>query len=224
MFRKTAAPITGLFFWSALAAHGAVPEGVVKVETEITSGVQAKISLRNDSPKTIVAVALTTEARFADGSLQSQSQTIDWISDLLSSKNVFYPGLTRSIETHLPLGLKGDKPVSAVATLDMVVFEDDTSIGDRGSVARLGASRKSMAALEAADLDQIQKALKAPAPKDAIREMIQQRKARGESGGLLRQVLAQLEGNAPAESLEAFQTALRNYQTMLLAHSALEVK
>jgi len=81
-----------------------------------------------------------------------------------------------------------------------------------------------MAALEAADLDQIQKALKAPAPKDAIREMIQQRKARGESGGLLRQVLAQLEGNAPAESLEAFQTALRNYQTMLLAHSALEVK
>jgi len=209
---------------------GAVPEGVVKIQTELGGTINGKaqtdITLRNDSPKTITAWAWTVEGKYADGSTSSHSGIVDVISDLLApnQSQAFRPGVTREFHDALPLGPYGERPISVDTRLTMLVFDDDTAVGDGHRIARFASSRKSMAALEADELDEIQKALKDPAPKNAVRAAIAERQARGQSGGMLQQVLSQLERKAPAEAVEAAQSAFRAHQELLAAHSKLEVK
>ena len=185
-----------------------------------------EVTLRNGSQKTITAWAWSSEGRYADASTRSHSGTVDVISDLLGPDKdlAFRSASSRTFEDSLPLGASGDLPTSAVAHLTMVVFNDDTAIGDPVQIRRFSAGRKSMAAREAEEQDQVEKALKDSSPKDALRAVIADRLAKSRGAGMSRQILSLLENGAPPNVIESARVALRAYQMLLSAHWALEAK
>jgi hypothetical protein len=187
---------------------------------------ELEVTLRNGSQKTITGWAWSSEGRYADGSAKSHSGTVDVISDLLGpDKNLAFRSATsRTFEDSLPLGASGDLPISAVVHLTMVVFDDDTAVGDPVRIHRFSAGRKSMAALEAEEQDQVEKALKDPSPKDALRAVVADRIAKKQGPGMSRQILALLENGARPDVIESARAAFRAYQTLLSAHWALEAK
>lgn len=207
------------------AAPASIPDGVVTIRTELGDAVNGRIqlgmSIRNDSSKTITAFTWVVEGTYADGSVHSHTGTVDVISDLLLNQDVFRPGVTRSFQDTLPVGPHSDKPTSAVTHLTIVVFDDDSAVGDRLVIGRFQSGRGSMAAQEAEELDQIQKALRAAAPKDAIRELIKEREAKGQGGITIQQILALLESRASAEVVQAVQAPLRAHQGLLATHATL---
>lgn len=83
-----------------------------------------------------------------------------------------------------------------------------------------------MAASEAAELDQIQKALGAPARLDAMKAVVAGHPAqhRGEAFGMARQILILLENGAPPAAINAALTAFRAQQALHARHCELEVK
>ncbi len=198
----------------------------VAVKGAIDGLAHLEVTLRNGSQKTITAWAWSSEGSYADASTKSHSVTADVISDLLGPDRnmVFRPATTRTFEDSLPLGASGDLPSSAVVHLTMVVFDDDTAIGDPVEIRRFSATRKSMAASAAEEMDQVEKALKDPSPKDALRAAVADRIARKQGAGMSRQILALLENGAPAGAVESARAAFRAYQMLLSAHWALEAK
>jgi hypothetical protein len=197
-----------------------------QVQGVVDGWARVEVKLKNDSSKTITAWAWSVEARYVGGSTKLHSGTVDVVSDLLGPDRAlaFRPGTSRTFQDSLPLGENADLPTSAVASLTMVVFDDDTAIGDRLRIGRLAASRSSLAALEAEELQEVQKAVKDSSPKDAIRAIMVDREAKRLGGGLLRQILLQLENNAPPDAVESAQAAFRTHQALLVKHSKLEVK
>jgi hypothetical protein len=185
-----------------------------------------EVTLTNWSQKTITAWAWSVEGRYADTATGSHSGTVDVISDLLGpDKNaVFRPATSRTIEDSLPLGANGDLPVSTVAHLTMVVFDDDTAIGSPVEIQRFSALRQSMATSEAEELDKIEKAVQDPSPQDALRASIADREAKRRGAGMSRQILLLLETHVSAAAIESARAAFRAHQVLLSGHSALEAK
>lgn len=78
----------------------------------------------------------TVEGQYAGGSTRSHSGTVDALSDLLAVQlepgkdAAFRPGTSRTFMDSLPLGSSGDLPTSTTAKITMVVFDDNTAIGD----------------------------------------------------------------------------------------------
>lgn len=126
----------------------------------VNGRVELTMLIRNDSPKSITALTWVVAGTYADGSVQSHTGTVDVISDLLLNRDRFRKGVSRSFKDTLPFAAQNDRPLSVVTRLTMVVFDDDSAVGEQRGFARLAAMRKSMAAQGAEDLDEIQKALK----------------------------------------------------------------
>ncbi len=229
MFRKLATITSSLLLLTGAWA-AAVPEGVVNIQTTIGGAVngrvQTEMSIRNDSPKTITALAWTVEGKYADGTIEDHSGTVDLINELLvpEKSELFLPGITRKIPDALPLGAKGEKPVSVSAHLTVVVFEDDTAIGDQVRIHRIEADRRSQARLVNEDLVALDAVLKDPSPKTAIRAAIAQHEAKGQHGGLLPQMRVLIEADTSPGDLEKIAKSFRSHHQLLMAHSKLEVK
>ena len=218
-----------ILLFCGAAAQAPALDQIAESATEhgVSNGLaQVNVTLRNDSQKTISAWMWSVEARYADGSTESHSGTVDVVSDLLESNKglSFRPATSRTFQDAFPLGAHADLPTSAVASLSMVVFDDDTAIGDRVRIARLAASRRSLAADAAEELVEIQKAVKDPSPKEAIRAALVDREAKRPGGGMLRQILSQLENHAPPDAMESAQAVFRAHQALLASHSTLLVE
>ncbi|MGO9096042.1 MAG: hypothetical protein ACLQGV_12535 [Bryobacteraceae bacterium] len=198
----------------------------VAVKGAVNGRAELEVTLRNGSQKIITAWAWSSEGRYADASTRSHSGTVDVITDLLGPDKflAFRPGTSRTFEDSLPLGPSAGLPVSAVVHLTMVAFDDDTAVGDPAEIGGFSATRKSMAASEAEELDQVEKAVKGPSPKDALRAVIADRSAKSRGAGISRQILSLLENDAPADAVESARAAFRAYQMLLSAHWALEAK
>lgn len=197
-----------------------------KLQGESFGHAQVDMTLINGTQKTITAWAWSVEARYVDGSTRSHVGTVDVVTDLLlpNKDRAFRSGTSRTFEDSLPLGPQGDPPTSAVASLTMVVFADQTAIGDRLEIGRLAALRKSLADLEAHELQDIQKALNDPSPKEALRVAVAEREAKGQGDAMMSQILTQLKNNVPSEAVASAMAGLRTYQVLLASQSTLEAK
>jgi len=97
------------------------------------------------SQKTITAWACLVKARYADASTRSHSGTVDVISDLGARQGLAFRSASAvTFEDSLPLGAKWRPAHPApLPTLTMVVFNDDTAIGDPVQIRRFSAGTPS---------------------------------------------------------------------------------
>jgi hypothetical protein len=186
----------------------------------------ADVTLKNNSPRTVTAWAWTVEERYADGSMKAHSGTVDVLSDLLAvqlqpgTDVAFGPGTSRTFQESLPLGPSGALPTRTIAKMTMVVFDDNTAVGDAVYIRRLAAERKGQAASYAEELAKIEEALRASAPKEALSAYV--------SGipngnlGMARQILGLL--NAAPIATDLALKAFHAQQGLVAAHSTLEAK
>jgi hypothetical protein len=139
MRRKLFAVMTALLFVTLFCSAAAQAQTLDQIAVSanvhgVSNGrAQVDVTLGNHSQKTITAWTWSVEARYADGSTKSHSGTVDVLSDLLEP-NIglsFRPATSRTFQDAFPLGANADLPTSAFASLSMVVFDDDTAIGDR---------------------------------------------------------------------------------------------
>jgi hypothetical protein len=182
---------------------------------------QVDVTLKNGTQKTITAWAWSVEGKYVDGTSSSHTGTVDVLSDLLApNKNlVLRPATDRTFQDYLPLGQKGDPPTSAIAGLTLVVFEDDTAIGDQLEITRFFALRRSVATMEADELLDIQKALDSASPKEARLTAVTDREAKGSGGGLLHTILAMLQNHTSSDAIAFVQASFRDHQALVASHS-----
>jgi hypothetical protein len=186
------------------------------------------VTLTNNSPRIVTAWAWTVEGQYSDGSTKSHSGTVDALTDLLAvplqlgKDTSFRTGTSRAFPESLPLGPSGDLPTSTTAKMTMVVFDDDTAIGDAVKIRRLAAWRKEQAASYANELAKIQEALKAPSPKDALSAYVNG--VPNGSLGMSRQILGLLKINAGPAAIDFALKAFHAQQALIAAHSTLEAK
>ncbi len=138
--------------------------------------------------------------------------------DLLTDA-AFRPGTSRTFQEFLPLGPSGDLPTSTTAKMTMVVFADDTALGDPMSVHRLAAERKRQAASYAGELATIEQALKTASPKDSLSAFLSQ-SPKG-TLGISRQILGLLKMNADPAGIDSALKAFHTQQALFAAHSNL---
>jgi hypothetical protein len=212
----------------AIATAAQIPQEAAKIDATLAGVTNGRVSVhlvfRNNAAKTITALAWQVDGEYADGTKASHAGTVDVISDLLpGNQGGFRPGVSREFSDALPLA-NGAKPVSVTAHLTMLVYEDDSAIGERDRIARFASARRSMAASEADELQSIETALKADAPKAAIRSAIAERERKGQRGGMIEQVAKLLDSGVAPGAAEAAADELRSHQQLLAAHSRLEAK
>ncbi len=179
---------------------------------------QVEIFLKNGTAHSVTAWSWLVKGTYPDGSTQVHEGTVDILGATDNQGPLeFRPGNSHQFSDSLPV-VNGTAPSSVTATLTMVVFDDDTATGDRKMIQKFGALRKSMAEMEAEEFAEIQAALKAPSPKDALRTAMKSRQANEHGDGIMRQILVLLEHNASREDIDRSLVMLRQHQTLQAAH------
>jgi hypothetical protein len=223
------ATITGALLLLTGLQAATVPEEVVHVQTtigKISNGqVQADMSIRNNSTKTITDLEWVVEGKYSDGSIETRGpHAVDLVNELMPvyKGQTFVPGSTRSFQESLPAH-GNDLPVASTRLL-MVVFDDDTAVGDFQEVQKFAAGRRSQAASIKAELDEIKQAMEAPSPKEAAHKALKEHHQGQGQSIIMYQVLMMVEDGAPRADIETMLAVHTTYYTTMMAHSKLEVK
>jgi hypothetical protein len=186
------------------------------------------VTLTNNSPRIVTAWAWTLGGRYADGGVRSHSGTVDALTDLLAAQlqpekdAAFRSGTSRTFQESLPLGPSGDLPTRTTAKMTMVVFDDNTAVGDAVYIRRLAAERKAQAASYADELAKIEEALRARSSKETLSTYVSS--LPNGNIGMSRQILGLLKINATPAQLDFTLKAFHAQRTPIAAHSSLEAK
>lgn len=138
--------------------------------------VPVTFQLKNTSAQAIYAFSYAVTARYADGSSQSQSGSVDLLAlyaqrmRISAADEHFLPPLLRPGEVFscppqsVPVSRRNEPPVGAEVEIRMLVFEDRTAIGDERQIASEFRRRQADAVLIAGVLDDLRSAQKAGDP------------------------------------------------------------
>jgi len=195
---------------------------VVTTVGAIDSGqAQVEVTLNNGTAHSVTAWVWQVKGTYPDGSTQAHGGTIDLLGATDNQGPIdFRPGSNYQFPSFLPV-VNGSAPTKVTATLPLVVFDDDTATGDPQMIRRFGAARKAMADMEAEEFAEIEAALKAPSPKDALVAAIGTRKANHKSDGNMQQILVLLKHNVARENIDYAISVLRQHQILKAAHTNL---
>lgn len=132
----------------------------------INGGISVEVQLQNLTQKTIVAFKYSLLVTYDDGTQATTGLTEDDLGSIAEAKvTARVPGRTSSdlsgklspagiqkSSTFIKLGTDGARPVTATGTIDMLVYDDNTAIGDEGRIGMIFANRKQRSAEMAATI------------------------------------------------------------------------
>lgn len=206
---------------------------------------EAYIVVRNVSSRTITHFSYSVLARYADGTEQTTSDSIDLLSLLMldelrpllgsaqspSSFERLDPGDSRKITALFPLSAEGLAPVSVTTKIVMVAFDDNTALGDPTEIRDLQYQRMlgvQMFSALAADLRSVKNS---PSPKKAVDELVLSLSREASSGdfitpgrvAMLRGVSKALDGPGGAQNLDKSLALYEAELAFVTKYSNLEV-
>jgi hypothetical protein len=140
--------------------------------------IPVNIEVQNRWPKAVYAFRASLKARYGPGTTASTFDLIDLLPKYVTAgreapDNPEHAALLRSGETYafamnLTLARDGSPPIDVDATVDAVIFEDRTALGDAQAIQNLAHSRALRAQITEGLVEDLTFVVQAPDPMEAM--------------------------------------------------------